>query len=67
MGVAVDHLGGGVKVVCMRDKSIFNEMWAQDKINILVGILLFLNMKLPFFYNLNFTKVYFVLQKYVIH
>jgi hypothetical protein len=29
--------GGGERVVCMRDIFIFNKIWAQDKINILVG------------------------------
>jgi hypothetical protein len=32
-------LGGG-RVVCLRDISILNEIWAQNKTYILVGILL---------------------------
>jgi hypothetical protein len=50
----------------MRDIFILNEIWGQDKIYILVGTLLGLNMKLTLFYNLNFTKVYINLEKYFI-
>jgi hypothetical protein len=45
----------------------FNEIWAQDKIYILVGTLLGWNMKLALLYNLFFTNVYINLEKYVIH
>jgi hypothetical protein len=34
---------------------ILNKIWAQDKIYILVGTLLDLNMNVALFYNLNFT------------
>jgi hypothetical protein len=33
-------LWGGGGVVCMREEFILNEIWAQDKIRILVGSLL---------------------------
>jgi hypothetical protein len=42
---------------------ILNEIWAQDKIYILLGALLCWNMKLVLFYNLNITQVYINLQK----
>jgi hypothetical protein len=31
------------RVVCMRDLFILNEIWAQDKIYILIGTMLFFN------------------------
>jgi hypothetical protein len=37
---------------------IFSEIWAQNKVYLLVGTLLGLNVKLDLFYTLNFTKVY---------
>jgi hypothetical protein len=39
-GGDVGHLGGGARVVGMRDIFTLNEIWTQDKIYILVGILL---------------------------
>jgi hypothetical protein len=55
------------QVVCMTDIFIFNNIWAQDKICILVGTLLVSNMKLALFYNLNFTEVYINIGMYVVH
>jgi hypothetical protein len=49
----------GARVVCMRVMFILNEIWAKDKIYILVGTLLVSNIKLVLFYNLNFTKLYY--------
>jgi hypothetical protein len=46
---------------------ILNDIRVQDKIYILVGILLGWNMNLALFYNLNFTEVYINLKKSVIH
>jgi hypothetical protein len=31
-GGAFGSLGGGARVVCLRDVFILNEIWAQDKI-----------------------------------
>jgi hypothetical protein len=45
---------GGSRVVCMRDILILNDIWAQDKIYILIGTLLSRNMKLALFYNQKF-------------
>jgi hypothetical protein len=46
-------------VSCLYDKHIyFEQIWAQDKIYILTGTLLGLNMNLALFCNLNFIKVY---------
>jgi hypothetical protein len=46
----------------MRDIFILNKIWAQDKIYILVGI-----YEAVLLYNLNLTKVYINIEKYVIH
>jgi hypothetical protein len=43
-----------------------NEIWAQDKIYILVGTLLVWNMKSALFPDLNFTEVYTNLENDVI-
>jgi hypothetical protein len=45
-GDALRPLGGGGRVVCMRDILVLNEMWAQDEIYILVGTSLGLNVLL---------------------
>jgi hypothetical protein len=63
-GGALLVLGGrAAQIACMRDIFILNEILAQDKIYILVGTLLGLNMKLA----LNFIKIYINLEKCVIH
>jgi hypothetical protein len=54
--------GGGASF-CMMD-IILNEMWAQDKVYILVSTWFCWNMKLASFYNLNFIKVFIDLEKY---
>jgi hypothetical protein len=51
----------------MRDILILNELWAQDKICTLEGTVLGLNVKLALLYNLNFTRAYTNLEKYVVH
>jgi hypothetical protein len=42
----------------MTDTFTLNQIWAQDKIHILVGALLNRNTKLSLLHTLNFTKVY---------
>jgi hypothetical protein len=59
--------GGEGASVCMRYIFILNEIWAQDKIYILVGTSQGLNMKLLLFYDLNFAKVYINLEKRLVH
>jgi hypothetical protein len=61
-GGAVGPLGGK-RVVGRRDIFILIEIWAQEKIYMLVGNLLGWNMKHALLSNLNFTKVYINTEK----
>jgi len=49
---------GRAQVDCMRATLILNEIWAQDKIHILLRGFLCLNMKVALLYSLNFNEVY---------